>query len=69
MDIAMLHEMHAALEAAAHEAMLKVLVLRAENTLRVFSAGVDVADHTAEEVPTPVPSAGEILVKVAECVV
>jgi cyclohexa-1,5-dienecarbonyl-CoA hydratase len=54
-NIAMLREMHGALEAAAHEATLKVLVVRAETTLRVFSAGVDVADHTADKVGEMIP--------------
>jgi enoyl-CoA hydratase/carnithine racemase len=55
MDIAMLPAMHAALEAAAHEPMLKVLALRAENTLRGFFAGVDLADRTADRVGERIP--------------
>jgi cyclohexa-1,5-dienecarbonyl-CoA hydratase len=54
-NIAMLREMQGTLEAAAREATLKVLVVRAEKTLRVFSAGVDVADHTADRVGEMIP--------------
>ncbi len=54
-NLAVLHELQAALEAAAHEAALKVLVVRADHTLRVFSAGVDVADHTADKVGEMIP--------------
>lgn len=46
--IAMLRELQAALQAAAEDTELRVLQLRA--TGKLFSAGVDVADHTAERV-------------------
>ena len=52
-NIAMLREMCAALEAAAQDESLRVLVLRAEGKL--FSAGVDVADHTADKVREMIP--------------
>lgn len=55
LNIAMLRELSAALEAAAGAPGQKALVVRAEGTLRVFSAGVDVADHTAERVPEMIP--------------
>jgi cyclohexa-1,5-dienecarbonyl-CoA hydratase len=55
LNLAMLRELRAALEAAAQDESLRVLVLRAEGTLRVFSAGVDVADHTADKVREMIP--------------
>ncbi|MBI4630199.1 MAG: enoyl-CoA hydratase/isomerase family protein, partial [Chloroflexi bacterium] len=47
-NIALLHELLSALEMAAKEKTLRVLVLRSEG--KMFSAGVDVADHTADKV-------------------
>lgn len=55
LNIGMLRELCDALAAAARDAGLRVLVLRAEGTLRVFSAGVDVADHTADKVGEMIP--------------
>ena len=55
LNIAMLHELGAALDTAAQERSLRVLVLRAAGTLRVFSAGVDVVDHTADKVGEMIP--------------
>ncbi len=58
LNIAMLRELHSALDAlsaAAQETTLRVLVLQAESTLRVFSAGVDVADHTPDKVGEMIP--------------
>lgn len=52
-NIAMLHEMSEALDVAAKDASLRVLLLRAEGKL--FSAGVDVADHTADKVGEMIP--------------
>ncbi len=66
MNIAMLREMHGALEAAAREAALKVLVVRAESTLRVFSAGVDVADHTADKVGAMIPLFDQVCTTLAD---
>ncbi len=51
LDIAMLRELAEALAAA--EADLRALVVRAEG--RLFSAGVDVADHTPERVGEMIP--------------
>ncbi|HEY71057.1 MAG TPA: enoyl-CoA hydratase/isomerase family protein [Anaerolineae bacterium] len=53
MNIAMLSEMQAAFKRASTEPDLKVLVLRAEGKL--FSGGVDVADHTPERVGEMIP--------------
>jgi cyclohexa-1,5-dienecarbonyl-CoA hydratase len=53
LNLAMLRELGAALEAAAAETALRALVLRAEGKL--FSAGVDVADHTADKVQEMIP--------------
>ena len=52
-NIAMLHELCDALEAAGRDSALRVLVLRAEG--RLFSAGVDVAEHTADKVGEMIP--------------
>lgn len=48
MNLAMLQQMEAALEKAASDSSIRVLVLQAQG--KAFSAGVDVADHTAEKV-------------------
>jgi cyclohexa-1,5-dienecarbonyl-CoA hydratase len=53
MNIAMLNEIQAALDQAAAEPGIKVLVLRAEGKL--FSGGVDVVDHTPEKVGEMIP--------------
>lgn len=53
LHIPMLQEMETALESAAKTDDLRVLVLRAEGKL--FSAGVDIADHTAERVNEMIP--------------
>ncbi|MGD8813862.1 MAG: enoyl-CoA hydratase/isomerase family protein [Anaerolineales bacterium] len=53
MSIAMLSEMQTTLKQAASEPDLKVLVLRAEGKL--FSGGVDVADHTPDRVGEMIP--------------
>lgn len=50
LSTAMLAELDAALAAAAEEPALKALVVGAAPGARAFSAGVDVADHTAERV-------------------
>ncbi|MBI2976779.1 MAG: enoyl-CoA hydratase/isomerase family protein [Chloroflexi bacterium] len=57
-NIAMLRELATALEAATQDTArqaTRVLVLRAESTFRMFSAGVDVADHTADKVGEMIP--------------
>jgi cyclohexa-1,5-dienecarbonyl-CoA hydratase len=48
MNIAMMQEMNAALASLRNHPRLKVLVIQAEG--KAFSAGVDVADHTADKV-------------------
>ncbi len=53
LDIAMLRELSAALEEAARDDSLRVLVVRAAG--KMFSAGVDVADHTADKVGEMIP--------------
>ncbi|MCC6188259.1 MAG: enoyl-CoA hydratase/isomerase family protein [Anaerolineales bacterium] len=55
LNLGMLRELQAALRALAAEQSLRVLVLRADPVLRVFSAGVDVADHTADRVRAMIP--------------
>jgi cyclohexa-1,5-dienecarbonyl-CoA hydratase len=55
LNIAMLRELRAAVDALAEDRSLRVLVLRANPALRVFSAGVDVADHTADRVRDMIP--------------
>ena len=52
-NIAMLHELTSALEGAARDETLRILVVRADGKL--FSAGVDVADHTADKVGEMIP--------------
>jgi len=52
-NIAMLRELSSALETIAHDESLRVLVLRAEG--KMFSAGVDVADHTTDKVNEMIP--------------
>src|SRR3972149_5490926 len=49
----MLQEICAALEAAANDKTLRALVVRAEG--KMFSAGVDVADHTPDKVGEMIP--------------
>lgn len=48
MHIPMMAEMNAALEPVVRDASVAAIVLRAEG--KAFSAGVDIADHTAEKV-------------------
>ncbi len=64
MHIAMLEEMEEALKALAEAGPLKALVLRAEG--RMFSAGVDVADHTPERVGTMIPLFNRVCQALAE---
>lgn len=49
LDIALMHELNAALDRAALEAGAKVLMITGARG-KVFSAGVDVMDHTCEKV-------------------
>jgi cyclohexa-1,5-dienecarbonyl-CoA hydratase len=62
-NIPMIRELASALE-AARDASLRVLVVRAEGKL--FSAGVDVADHTADKVGEMIPSFDRICTTLAE---
>ena len=63
-NIAMLREMASALEAAGQDESLRVLVLQAEG--KMFSAGVDVADHTADKVGEMIPLVGRVCVALAD---
>ncbi len=63
-DIAMLREMEIALAEAAKDSSLKVLVVKAEGKL--FSAGVDVADHTPERVDEMIPLFDQVSLALAE---
>lgn len=53
LHIPMLQELETALDTATKSEELRVLVLRAEGKL--FSAGVDIADHTVEKVDEMIP--------------
>jgi cyclohexa-1,5-dienecarbonyl-CoA hydratase len=55
LHIPMLEEMAAALAASRESDALKVVVCQASDGSKAFSAGVDVADHTAERVNTMIP--------------
>ena len=50
LDIAMMREINTALEGLNGESSIKVLVLEAAGGSKAFSAGVDIADHTADKV-------------------
>jgi len=50
LDIAMMREMNTALEGLVDDPSAKVLVIDAAEGSKAFSAGVDVADHTADKV-------------------
>lgn len=49
-DIAMMAEMATALESLQQQSSVRLLVIEAVEGSKAFSAGVDVADHTAEKV-------------------
>ncbi len=53
LNLAMLREMESLLDLAARDPALRLLMLRAEG--KMFSAGVDVADHTADKVGEMIP--------------
>jgi len=59
----MLREMCAVLESAAQDKALRALVVRAEG--KMFSAGVDVADHTAEKVGEMIPLVDRVCLALA----
>jgi enoyl-CoA hydratase/carnithine racemase len=50
LNIAMMREINAALEGLDGDPAVKVLVLEAVEGSKAFSAGVDIADHTADKV-------------------
>ncbi len=64
LNIAMLREMRDTLDEAAREESMRALVLRAEGKL--FSAGVDVADHTAEKVGEMIPLVDRVCAALAD---
>ena len=53
LHIPMIQEMEKVLTAVASEQSMRLLIIRAEGKL--FSAGVDIADHTAERVGEMIP--------------
>ncbi|HKZ70477.1 MAG TPA: enoyl-CoA hydratase-related protein [Anaerolineales bacterium] len=63
-NIAVLGEMSAAFEQAASETAMRALVVRAEG--KMFSAGVDVADHTADKVGAMIPLFDRVCVALAD---
>ena len=64
LHIPMLRELERALEAAAAEPGIKALVLAADGKL--FSAGVDVADHTPEKVGEMIPLFDRVCLALAQ---
>ena len=64
LNIAMLRELGEVLDAATHEESMRALVLRAEGKL--FSAGVDVADHTADKVGEMIPLVDRVCAALAD---
>lgn len=64
LHIPMLRELEQALRAAAAEPQHKVLVLAAQGKL--FSAGVDVADHTPERVGEMIPLFDQVCLSLAQ---
>ena len=63
-NLAMIRELASALSAAARDESLRVLVVRAEGKL--FSAGVDVADHTADKVGEMIPQFDRVCTTLAD---
>lgn len=63
-NIPMLRELQQAIDAAAGDPELRVLQLRAEG--KFFSAGVDVADHTAERVEEMIQLIDQLCISLAE---
>jgi cyclohexa-1,5-dienecarbonyl-CoA hydratase len=62
--IAMLAQMQSVLESLSQDESIRVLVLRANGKL--FSAGVDVADHTAEKVGEMIPLVDRVCQRLAD---
>lgn len=65
LDIAMMKEMVLAVESISGDPGTRVLVLASEG--KVFSAGVDVADHTAEKVVEMIPLFDQVCRSLVEC--
>ena len=63
-NLVMIRELASALEAATRDESLRALVVRAEGKL--FSAGVDVADHTADKVGEMIPSFDHVCTTLAD---
>ncbi len=63
-NLAMIRELASVLNAAARDETLRVLVVRAEGKL--FSAGVDVADHTADKVGEMIPQFDRVCATLAD---
>ncbi len=63
-DIATLRQMRTALAELAQDSSVRTLVLQAEG--RMFSAGVDVADHTADKVGEMIPLVDQVCRDLAE---
>src|SRR5574341_2058963 len=63
-NLAMIRELGSALNAAARDETVRVLVVRAEGKL--FSAGVDVADHTADKVGEMIPQFDRVCTTLAD---
>jgi len=57
LDIAMMREINAALEGLNDNSAVKVLVFQAAEGSKAFSAGVDVAEHTADMVEEMIETA------------
>lgn len=64
MHIAMLQQLESALDQLVHEPSARVLVLNAAG--KVFSAGVDVADHTSDKVGYMIPLVDRVCQVLAE---
>jgi len=66
LNLPMLRELLGLLEQAAQDTTLRLLVLQADRKLRVFSAGVEVADHTADKVGEMIPLFDRVCLTLAE---
>jgi cyclohexa-1,5-dienecarbonyl-CoA hydratase len=64
LHIPMLHQLDTALEALSRNTDVRVLILQAEG--KMFSAGVDVADHTADKVDEMIPLFNRVCVSLVE---
>ena len=64
LHIPMLEEMDSALDVLADDQEVRVLILAAEG--KMFSAGVDIADHTPEKVGVMIPLFDRVCLKLAQ---